>query len=53
MKKEKKVKRLTLSKETVRLLEDHDLKDLGGGSNTCGSWVGDTTPRNCILIQCA
>jgi hypothetical protein len=46
-------KRLTLSKETVSLLESGDLKDLGGGSNTCAYWVGDTTPGRCFLVQCA
>ena len=49
----KKTKRLTLNKETVSLLENSDLKELGGGSDTCGSWIGDTSPGHCILVQCA
>ncbi|HVS00702.1 MAG TPA: class I lanthipeptide [Thermoanaerobaculia bacterium] len=52
--KKNKTKRLTLSKETVSLLENRDLKNLaGGGSDTCAYEIGDTTPRHCIVVQCA
>jgi hypothetical protein len=53
----KKVKRMTLSKETVRLLENGGLKSVGGAGgttgDTCGYEIGDTTPGHCIIVRCA
>ena len=53
MKKKIAAKRLSLSKETVTVLENGDLKNMpGGGSNTCAFWItGDKA--NCVLVQCA